>query len=353
MCTESPRPKSIEPSVPTAAGRLRLCIRNDGEWWTLFDPRATRDDVVQVFTGLGVFRSPLVWGDFLENNTVKNIVRHLWKDAGTQVVKVPSQVEMGFDRFKEVLFGRDPTRRALSLILALTPLCSTSPLDLKSALDEPTDMGVMCGHDDETRMTWLWFKSLLSTTLAFFWQGIESPTSAVRIDRDTVEVNDILDRASRRRSRHKWKQVEQQQDRDGDWLKASFEGNYRCNRTRCWWRDVLNFCMRETSLDEFIVARITGLCSEVGLSGMWLEGHDDLVLTPWDLKPLLISTDPWERKDRVRMPLTEGDSQHFQLPMEFKPSALLPPPRVHQSTGIPFELLRGFPCVAKERQLMA
>lgn len=351
MDSDTPRPESIGHLFPTVAGRLRVHLKDDGQWWTLFDPDATREEIEEVLIGLGIFLSPLRHRDFLEDNTTEKIVRRLWSGVGHCRKPVPSKIEEGFALLKEIVFGRVPTHRPLTLVLALTPLCSTSPSNLKAVLGEPADMSVMCGHDDETRMAWLWFKSLLCTLLAFFSQEVEPPSSIVRVDRDTAEVNEILRRASDSASRRKWKVVEEDGDREGDWLKASFQGRYRSNRTKCLWRQNEDDGeTRETCLDEMIAARITGLCPDDGFLGLWVEGEPELVLTANELSALFISPDPWERIDRVSIPFTGATSNALETPLGFSQRAL-PQARVHRVTGIPFELLKGFPCIPKERQL--
>ena len=117
-------------------------------------------------------------------------------------------------------------------------------------------MNVMCGHDQETRLAWLWFKSLLSTQLAFFWLGMGPPLPVpFEADRDSIEVNNMLRRVSRRTSGIKWIIVhEQEGSQNEDWLKKSFQGFYRHNRTRCWWKTADDFSDRETSLDELIAS---------------------------------------------------------------------------------------------------
>ena len=350
MDSYSPRPESIDPSASTVAGYLRLRLENDGEWWTLFHPKGTRDQIVEILTGLGIFQSPLLYRDFIEDNTMAKIVRKLWCNAGSRSIQAPLQIEQGFARLKEVLIGRDPSRRALTLMLTLTPLCSTSPSNLKAVLGEPMDMAVMCGHDNETRTAWSWFKSLLCTLFAFFWHEQHTCSPALSLDRDSEEVDEILRRAAEATNRRKWKVLDKEESLQADWLKASFQGRYRSNRTRGWWRQIQDDRQKVTCLHELIAARITDQCPENGLLGLWLEGDPDVMLGADLLGHLSISPDPWERLDRVGIPMTGATSQLFETPVEFDPTTL-PPPVVHQGSGIPFELVKGFPCVSKERQL--
>lgn len=347
-----PRPPSVDPSAPTVAGRLRLRLENDGKWWTLFDPEASRDQIEQTLTSLGIFRSPQLHRIFLENNTITRIVRELWWSRKDQPLVLSPQVKLGFARLVDVLLGRDPIRRSLTFMLALTPLCATSPSSLKTVLGEATDMGVLCGHNEETRLAWVWFKSLLCTLVAFFSSTVKPPSSTLPVDRDSCEVNEILRQASLPNGgRCKWKVCEEQKEVDEDWLKASFEGRYRSNSTRCWWRKDDDDGLQETSLDEMIAARITGHCPADGVVGIWLGGNPDLVLSARELTSFRISTDPWERLDRQDIPLTKATTDSFETPAWFDPSTF-PRSGVHATTGIPFEILRGFPCVPKERQLI-
>ena len=350
MDSDTPRPRSIGHLDPTVAGRLRLCLQNDGQWWKLFDSNATRKEMEDMLSGLGIFLSPLRHRDFIENNTMEKIVQHLWATVGPRITTIPSNIEVGFKLLTEVIQGRVSTHRSLTLLLVLTPLCATSPSNLKALLDEPADMAVMCGHDDETRMAWLWLKSLLCTLLAFFWPNVSPPSSVWKVDRDTEEVNEMLRRACEMTSRCKWKTVEMKEQGDEDWLKASYQGRYRPNRTRCLWKQK-DGETRETCLDEMIAARITDLCPENGFVGLWVDGHPNLVLSANDLRSLFISTDPWESIDRARIPFTKGILVVSDKQLEFHHDAL-PPARVHRATGIPFELFKGFPCVPKERLLL-
>lgn len=351
MDSHLPRPESIDPSASTVAGYLRLRLKNDGEWWTLFHPKKTRDQIVEILTGLGIFQSPLLYRDFIENNNMEKIVQKLWYNVGSRSIQAPLQIEQGFARLKEVITGGDLSRRALTLMLALTPLCSTSPSTLKDVLAEPMDMAVMCGHDNETRMAWSWFKSLLCTLFAFFWHRQHTPLPTLSLNRDAEEVDEILRRAAEAASRQKWKVLDNEEShQEADWLEASFRGRYRSNRTRCWWRQIQDDRQRITCLHELIAARITGQCPENGLLGLWLEGEPNLMLEAEVLGSLSISPDPWERLDGVGIPLTGETSQAFEAPVEFD-STTLPPPVVHQGSSIPFELVKGFPCVSKERQL--
>lgn len=170
-----PRPPSIDPSVPTVAGRLRLCLESDGKWWELFDDMASRDELEQELTSSGIFLSPKHRRDFLENNAMSRIVGELRSNCRGKSLFVPPWIETGFSRLRDVVVGIDDrTRSAMTLLLKLTPLCATSPSNLKSVLSEPTDMAVLCGHNDDTRMAWAWFKSLLCTLLAFFWPDRKS-----------------------------------------------------------------------------------------------------------------------------------------------------------------------------------
>ena len=175
MDSDTPRPRSIGHLDPTVAGRLRLCLQNDGQWWKLFDSNATRKEMEDMLSGLGIFLSPLRHRDFIENNTMEKIVQHLWATVGPRITTIPSNIEIGFKLLTEVIQGRVSTHRSLTLLLVLTPLCATSPSNLKALLDEPADMAVMCGHDDETRMAWLWLKSLLCTLLALFGKTYRHP----------------------------------------------------------------------------------------------------------------------------------------------------------------------------------
>ena len=368
-----PRPSSLDPSIPTVAGRLRLRLGNDNNWRQLFDSTAIHscEEIEEALTSCDLFRNPRDHPDFLENNTLQKIVQDLVRTVKTgNPRETHTRIERGFARLTDVLFGRDPSRRALTLMLMLTPLCATSPSNLKTTLGEPIDMGVLCGHDDETRMAWRWFKSLLATLLAFFWPGFcvsssssssSSSSTSTPVNRDTLEMQEVLKRASVPvKQRHSWKVVVDHgngkrygSNEQEDWLTASFYGRYRTNATRCWWRkngeddDLL----QETSLDELIAARITGTCQEDGLKGMWLGGVPDLVLSACELRSLWISTDPWECIDQTPIPLTKATTDVFEIPAEFDPSTLLPRPGVHEVTGIPFETLRGFPCAPKQRYL--
>ena len=354
MTLQTPRPKCTDVKDPTVAGRLRLRLKNDGEWWKLFDDGSTRDEVANSLTECGIFHNPLTHGKFIENNTVEKIVRDLWFKNVYQEPTIPLNIATGFKRLENVVLENDPNRRDLTLMLALTPLCSTSPVNLETSLNEAVDMNVLCGHDQETRLAWLWFKSLLSTQLAFFWHGMGPPLPVpFEADRDSIEVNDMLRRVSCRTSGTKWMTVEEQEgSQDEDWLKKSFRGFYRHNRTRCRWKTADDFSNRETSLDELIASRITGVCSETGLLNLWLEGNPDLTLTCDELGSLVISTDPWERIDKQSIPLTETNSEaSTEISNTFDP-ALLSPAKKHRYTGIPFELLRGYPCVSKQRHLI-
>ena len=350
MDSDTPRPKSIGHSDSTVAGRLRLCLQNDGQWWKLFDSNATRKEIEEMLSGLGIFLSPLRHRDFIENNTMEKIVQHLWATVGPRITTVPSNVELGFKRLTEVIQGRVSTHRSLTLLFVLTPLCATSPFNLKALLDEPADMAVMCGHDDETRMAWLWLKSLLCTLFAFFWQDMSPPSSVWKADRDTEEVNEMLRRAREMTRRCKWKTVEMKEQGDEDWLKSSYEGRYRPNRTRCLWKQKGGE-LRKTCLDEMIAARITGLCPENGFVALLVDGHPNLVLNAKDLRSLAISMDPWENIDKGRIPFTKGVLVASDKQLEFDHDAL-PPASVHRVTGIPFELFKGFSCVPKERLLL-
>lgn len=345
-----PRPMSSDPSAKTAAGRLRLRLENDGEWWKLFDSNSSRDEIEHELVSLGIFQSPRSHRDFIENNSLSAIVRELWRNRKNQTLSTPPQIEQGFARLKNVLYGRDRLRRALTFAIALTPLCAMSPSKLKIALGEKIDMGVLCGHNDETRMAWAWFKSLLSTFVAFVWPGVASTASFSAGNRDSYEVNEILERTSISKTRGKWKVVDDGRTVDGDWVRASFEGRYRPNLTRCWWRSADVEGVRESTLDEAIAARITGACREDGVSGAWLKGWPDMVLSAKDLSWFRISTDPWERIDRADIPVTSGTADLFEMPRAFDPSTL-PLPFVHDITRIPFETVRGFSCVEKQRHL--
>ena len=347
----SPRPLSNDPSSPTVAGRLRLRLQNDGEWWKLFDPISSREEFEKTLTGLGIFKSPWLHRDFIENNALTEIVHELWWNCKGQSVSVPDWISLGFARLMDVLTGRDHSRRALTFVMTLTPLCIMSTEKLKITLGEQIDMGVLCGHDDETRMAWAWFKSLLCTLTAFFLPGVHSPDKSSLGNRDSLEMNEILDRISTSKKRIKWKFQEEREITDGDWLTASFQGHHRPNTTICWWFSKDEKKILETSLDESIAARITGQCLDDGVKGLWLKGYPDMVLSAEELRELRISMDPWERIDKTDIPLTSATSNSFQIPESFDPSSL-PRPMVHEITDIPFETVRGFPCVQKQRRLI-
>lgn len=346
-----PRPLSNDPSSPTVAGRLRLRLENDGDWWKLFDPISSREEFEKTLTSLGIFKSPWLHRDFIESNSLTTIVRELWWNCKGHPVSVPDWISLGFARLMDVLTGRDHFRRALTLVMTLTPLCPMSPEKLKITLGEQIDMGVLCGHDDETRMAWVWFKSLLCTLAAFFCPGVRPPPVSSFGNRDSLEMNEILDRTSTSKKRTKWKLQEERQIADGDWLTASFQGHHRPNTTTCWWWSVDEDRIRETTLDESIAARITGQCQEDGVKGLWLKGYPDMVLSAEELKELRISMDPWERIDKTDIPWTSTTSNSFQIPESFDPSDL-PRPMILEITDIPFETVRGFPCVHKQRHLI-
>lgn len=345
----SARPESSDPSSPTVAGYLRLRLENDGDWWKLFDSDTSRDELENEMTRLGLFRSPWHHRDFIENNNLATIVRDLrWNQKG-QGITVPAWIELGFARLREVVSGRDQSRRALAFALALTPLCAMSPAKLKIVLGEQIDMPALCGHDDGARMSWLWFKSLLCTLAAFFWPRVSSSEASPLSNRDSLEMNDILRSASTSKKESKWRAVEEARVIDGDWLAASFQGHFRANQTMCWWWSEAEKRIRETPLDELIAARIIGTCQEDGLRGLWLKDFSDTVLSAHELRMFKISTDPWERIDRIRIPLTTATTNLFTTPEEFD-SKTLPRPLVHATTGIPLETIRGFPCVPKQRR---
>ena len=346
-----PRPLSNDPSSPTVAGRLRLRLENDGEWWKLFDPISSQEEFEKTMTSLGIFKSPWLHRDFIENNSLTTIVHELWWNCKGHSVSVPDWITLGFARVMDVLAGRDHSRRALTFILALTPLCAMSPEKLKITLGEQIDMGVLCGHDDETRMAWVWFKSLLCTLAAFFCSGIHPPDTSSLGNRDSLEMNEILDRISASTKRTKWKFQEEREITDGDWLTASFQGHHRPNTTVCWWHSKDEERIQETSLDKSIAARITGQCHDDGVKGLWLKGYPDMVLSAGELRELRISMDPWERIDRTDIPWTSATSDSFQIPESFDQSSLSPP-MIHGITNIPFETVRGFPCVHKQRHLI-
>lgn len=287
-----PRPLSNDPSSPTVAGRLRLRLENDGEWWKLFDPVSSREEFEKTLTGWGIFKSPWLHRDFIENNSLKTIVHELWWNCKGHSVPVPDWISLGFARLMDVLAGRDHARRPLTLVTALTPLCAMSPEKLKITLGEQIDMGVLCGHDDETRMAWAWFKSLLCTLAAFFRPGIRPPDASSLGNRDSLEMNEIFDRISTSKKRIKWKFQEEREIADGDWLTASFQGHHRPNTTICWWCSEDGERIQETSLDESIAARITGLCHDDGVKGLWLKGYPDMVLSAEELREFRISMDP-------------------------------------------------------------
>ena len=347
----SPRPLSNDPSSPTVAGRLRLRLQNDGEWWKLFDSISSREEFEKTLTGLGIFKSPWLHRDFIENNAMKTIVHELWWNCKGQSVSVPDWISLGFARLMDVLTGRDHSRRALTFVMTLTPLCTMSTEKLKITLREQIDMGVLCGHDDETRMAWAWFKSLLCTLTAFFLPGVHFPDKSSPGNRDSLEMNEILDRISTSKKRIKWKFQEEREITDGDWLTASFQGHHRPNTTICGWFSKDEEKILETSLDESIAARITGQCLDDGVKGLWLKGYPDMVLSAEELRELRISMDPWERIDKTDIPLTSATSNSFQILESFDPSSL-PRPMVHGITDIPFETVRGFPCVQKQRRLI-
>lgn len=346
-----PRPLSNDPSSPTVAGRLRLRLENDGEWWKLFDPVSSREEFEKKMTGWGIFKSPWLHRDFIENNSLKTIVHELWWNCKGHSVPVPDWISLGFARLMDVLAGRDHARRPLTLVTALTPLCAMSPEKLKITLGEQIDMGVLCGHDDETRMAWAWFKSLLCTLTAIFRPGIRPPDASSLGNRDSLEMNEIFDRISTSKKRIKWKFQEEREIADGDWLTASFQGHYRPNTTICWWCSEDGERIQETSLDESIAARITGLCHDDGVKSLWLKGYPDMVLSAEELREFRISMDPWERIDKTDIPWTSGTSNSFQIAESFDPSSL-PRLMVHEITDIPFETVRGFPCVHKQRHLI-
>ena len=302
-------------------------------------------------TSLGIFKSPWLHRDFIENNSLTTIVHELWWNCKGHSVSVPDWITLGFARVMDVLAGRDHSRRALTFILALTPLCAMSPEKLKITLGEQIDMGVLCGHDDETRMAWVWFKSLLCTLAAFFCSGVHPPDTSSLGNRDSLEMNEILDRISASTKRTKWKFQEEREITDGDWLTASFQGHHRPNTTVCWWHSKDEERIQETSLDKSIAARITGQCHDDGVKGLWLKGYPDMVLSAGELRELRISMDPWERIDRTDIPWTSATSDSFQIPESFHPSSLSPP-MIHGITNIPFETVRGFPCVHKQRHLI-
>lgn len=346
-----PRPRSDEPSSPTVAGRLRLRLENDGEWWRLFHAISSREEFEKTLTNLGIFNSPRLNRDFIENNSLTTIVRELWWNHKGHVASVPDQIKVGFDRLLDVLTGRDQSRRALAMVMALTPLCAMSPEKLKITLGEKIDMGVLCGHVEETRMAWAWFKSLLCTLVAFFCQGVHPPTVTSFGNRDSMEMNEILERTSTSKKGVKWKLSKEIQTVGGNWLTASFQGDHRPYTVICWWWSADEEMIRETTLDELIAARITGRCEEEGIKGMWLKGHPDKVLSATELKKLRISMDPWERVDKTDIPLTTSATSSFEIPEGFDPSSLSCP-LVHEITGIPFETVRGYPCVQKQRHLI-
>lgn len=346
-----PRPLSNDPSSPTVAGRLRLRLENDGEWWKLFDPVSSREEFEKKMTGWGIFKSPWLHRDFIENNSLKTIVHELWWNCKGHSVPVPDWISLGFARLMDVLAGRDHARRPLTLVTALTPLCAMSPEKLKITLGEQIDMGVLCGHDDETRMAWAWFKSLLCTLTAIFRPGIRPPDASSLGNRDSLEMNEIFDLISTSKKRIKWKFQEEREIADGDWLTASFQGHYRPNTTICWWCSEDGERIQETSLDESIAARITGQCHDDGVKGLWLKGYPDMVLSAEELREFRISMDPWERIDKTDIPWTSGTSNSFQIAESFDPSSL-PRLMVHEITDIPFETVRGFPCVHKQRHLI-
>ena len=305
----------------------------------------------KTLTSLGIFLSPWGYRDFIENNSLSTIVRELWWNRKGRPVIVPAWTKLGFARLKDVLTGKDQSHRALAFAMSLTPLCNMSPTKLKITVGEQIDMATLCGHDDGTRMAWVWFKSLLSTLAAFFWPGVIPPTASSFGNRDSLEMNEILSRTSISKNRGKWKVVEEMQVLDEDWITPSFQGHYRPNQTMCWWWSAGEDRIRATSLDESIAARIIGQCQEDGLKGVWLKGCPDVVLTTEDLTKFKISTDPWESIDRRAIPLTCATTKSFKIPEEFDPSNF-PPPLVHETSGIPFETIRGFPCVSKQRHLI-
>lgn len=253
-------------------------------------------------TGWGIFKSPWLHRDFIENNSLKTIVHELWWNCKGHSVPVPDWISLGFARLMDVVTGQDHARRSLTLVTALTPLCAMSPEKLKITFGEQIDMGVLCGHDDETRMAWAWFKSLLCTLTAFFRPGIRPPDASSLGNRDSLEMNEIFDRISTSKKRIKWKFQEEREIADGDWLTASFQGHDRPNTTICWWCSEDGERIQETSLDESIAARITGQCHDDGVKGLWLKGYPDMVLTAEELREFRISMDPWERIDKTDIP---------------------------------------------------
>ena len=59
MSEKQPRPNSDGAENTTVSGRLHLRLRDDGEWWKLFDESVMRTDIENALTNLGIFYSPL------------------------------------------------------------------------------------------------------------------------------------------------------------------------------------------------------------------------------------------------------------------------------------------------------
>ena len=110
MTSQTPRPKCTEVKDPTVTSRLRLHLKNDREWWKLFDDGSTRDEVANSLTECGIFHNPLTHGNFIENNTVEKIVRDLWFKNVHQEPTIPLNIASGFKRLKDVVLGNESPR---------------------------------------------------------------------------------------------------------------------------------------------------------------------------------------------------------------------------------------------------